>query len=89
MLKCLIETEVPAKCIVLEITENVATEDQEFVKQRMKSIVDMGFNISIDDFGTGYSTLIYLQRFSIQEIRIDLKFINGLSSDSKSAVIYS
>ncbi|NYF23868.1 diguanylate cyclase (GGDEF)-like protein [Sporosarcina sp. JAI121] len=87
LLKCAEETVVEPQKLILEITENVALEDHDAVKIRIKQLIDMGFAISIDDFGTGYSAFLYLQHFAIQEIKIDRQFINDMEIDEKSAVI--
>jgi diguanylate cyclase len=87
LLKCAGETFVEPRKLILEITENVALEDHDAVKKRIKQLIDMGFAISIDDFGTGYSAFIYLQHFAIQEVKIDRQFISDMESDEKSAII--
>ncbi|MFS0575587.1 GGDEF and EAL domain-containing protein [Sporosarcina sp. 179-K 3D1 HS] len=87
LIRCANEAGVEPKRLKLEITENVALQDQEEVKQRIGQLVDLGFDISIDDFGTGYSAFIYLQHFSIQEIKIDRQFIMDLTEDPKSLAI--
>src|SRR5690606_27734768 len=60
--------------LILEITESVALEQHQLVQQQMNTLTDLGFSISIDDFGTGYSAFLYLQSFSVQEIKIDRQF---------------
>lgn len=87
LIKCAQETGVDTKKLVLEITENVALEDFQAVKNRMNELNCLGFEISIDDFGTGYSAFIYLQHFSVQQIKIDQQFISGLNEDPKSEAI--
>lgn len=87
LVKCAEEAEVNTQNLMLEITENVALENQGAVKRRIKQLIDFGFAISIDDFGTGYSAFIYLQHFAIQEIKIDRQFISTMEIDPKSSVI--
>lgn len=87
LIQCSKESGVAPRRMKLEITENVALHDQEAVKERIRQLVDLGFDISIDDFGTGYSAFIYLQHFSVQEIKIDRQFIMDLTEDPKSLAI--
>lgn len=83
----LAETGIAADRLVLEITENVALGDHKLIKERINSLKVIGFTVSIDDFGTGYAAFMYLQHFSISEIKIDRQFINGITEDPKSEVV--
>jgi EAL domain-containing protein (putative c-di-GMP-specific phosphodiesterase class I) len=47
----------------------------------------MGITISIDDFGTEYSSLSRLNNMPIDKIKIDMKFIHGISIDKKDEEI--
>lgn len=85
--KCIREAGIKPEKLILEITENVALEDQTAVTSRISLLKEMGFSISIDDFGKGYSAFIYLQHFPIQQIKIDRQFISELETDSKSTGI--
>ena len=87
MTKLLAETGIEADRLVLEITENVSLENHELIKERINSLKEIGFSVSIDDFGTGYAAFMYLQHFSISEIKIDRQFINALNEDAKSEVV--
>ncbi|GKV56754.1 hypothetical protein NCCP2222_27010 [Sporosarcina sp. NCCP-2222] len=85
--KCMDDFGVESGQMILEITENVALENHIAVQKRMEILTEMGVIVSIDDFGKGYSAFIYLQRFPVQQIKIDRQFISGLGNDPKSCSI--
>ncbi len=62
----------------LEVTESVLAKDIEFSLQFFNTFKKMGIKITLDDFGTGYSSLKYFQYFSIDRIKIDKSFVDGL-----------
>ncbi|MCJ8007622.1 EAL domain-containing protein [Lederbergia wuyishanensis] len=82
--ECLDKYEVNPCQFVIEITENVAMEDFERVKNRIAELQNLGFSVSIDDFGTGFSAFHYLQHFPIQEIKIDRQFIRDIANNEVS-----
>lgn len=85
--ECMRKYEVNPRKLIIEITENVAIEDSDLVEIQIKKVQELGFPISIDDFGTGYSAFIYLQRFSIQEVKVDRQFVANIETDTKSRAI--
>jgi diguanylate cyclase (GGDEF)-like protein len=84
--RILLETDLPASSLCLEITESTLINEaiQPVVLERLK---DIGVMISIDDFGTGYSSLSYIQRFPVDELKIDRSFVRALSSEDSSEAL--
>ena len=73
--------------LCLELTESTLVE-QGTVTEVIGRIRDLGVRISIDDFGTKYSSLSYLTRLSVDELKIDQSFVEGIvGDDSKRAVV--
>ncbi|MDD0994175.1 EAL domain-containing protein, partial [Pseudomonas sp. TNT2022 ID681] len=83
----LIETGFPAQRLELEITENVMLNDIEGALGTMNALKELGVRLNMDDFGTGYSSLGYLRTYPFDSIKIDKRFIAGLSSDGNDRAV--
>lgn len=68
-------TGLPPEALMIELTENMIMDDVEGNIGKLCQLRDLGVGISVDDFGTGYSSLSYLQRFPIDQLKIDRSFI--------------
>lgn len=80
--KILEDTNAIASNIQIEITENIAFNEEPYVLQRITELKNLGITIAIDDFGTGYSSFSRLKTFPIDLIKIDMEFIQGLSQNT-------
>ena len=78
---------ISPKMLCIEITEHALLEESEIVKTNMQQIKARGFNISLDDFGMGHSSLLYLKRCSVDEVKIDRAFVDGLVNSEEDRVI--
>jgi diguanylate cyclase (GGDEF)-like protein/PAS domain S-box-containing protein len=72
---------VDPRGIALEITESVLLDNVGSAAEIAASIRGMGLGLCIDDFGTGHSSLSYIQRFSVDAIKIDRNFVAGLGRE--------
>jgi diguanylate cyclase len=78
---------LPPSQLILEITETVIVSELEVVEQVLTGLRARGVQLSVDDFGTGFSSLSFLQRFAVNEIKIDRRFVQGIAADSGDAAI--
>ncbi|HCN46375.1 MAG TPA: bifunctional diguanylate cyclase/phosphodiesterase [Pseudomonas sp.] len=85
--KVLVDTGFPAQRLELEITENVMLNDIEGALGTMNALKELGVRLNMDDFGTGYSSLGYLRTYPFDSIKIDKRFVAGLSSDSNDRAV--
>lgn len=71
----------------LELTETAVMADAASAELVLRRLRAVGVRLSIDDFGTGYSSLAYLQRFPVDELKIDGSFVAGLGRRAEDSAI--
>ena len=71
----------------LELTERDCLNHEAATSASLSELRGFGVRIHMDDFGTGYSSLAYLQRCSLDTLKIDRSFVQNLGSESESAAI--
>lgn len=69
---------LPAEALELEITENIALDNDEIVLETLRKLKDNGVGIAFDDFGTGYASLSLLKTYPITRIKVDRSFVQGM-----------
>ncbi len=80
--RALEDSGLPADALIIELTENMIMENAETNIVKLQQMKNLGVKISIDDFGTGYSSLSYLQRFPLDQLKIDRSFIKEIKGVS-------
>jgi diguanylate cyclase (GGDEF)-like protein len=73
--------------LTVEITENLLLVDAELAASRLAELRSLGVRVAIDDFGTGYSSLAYLDRYPIDTLKIDRRFVAPLIERPRSAAL--
>jgi len=78
---------VPPATICLEITEGALMVDIEQAWSTLRVLKRMGVKLALDDFGTGYSSLSYLRQFSLDMLKVDKSFVDGLGTSTEDTAI--
>ena len=80
-------TGLPARCLVLEITESVMLTDPDTSIAMLEELRRSGVRLSLDDFGTGYSSLSHLDRLPVHTVKLDRSFVAALDAPNGNAAI--
>jgi EAL domain-containing protein (putative c-di-GMP-specific phosphodiesterase class I) len=84
------ELEVPARMLVLEVTESAVMDDPVAATRALDSLAQFGIGgVAIDDFGTGHSSLGRLRDLPINALKIDRSFIAELDRGVDPAFVRS
>ncbi|HEU5148951.1 MAG TPA: bifunctional diguanylate cyclase/phosphodiesterase [Iamia sp.] len=81
------ESPVPPSTICLEITEGALMVDIDQAWSALRALKRMGVKLALDDFGTGYSSLSYLRQFSLDLLKVDKSFVDGLGTSAEDTAI--
>lgn len=81
-LKLLQQYGIPAENVVIELTEQMPTDDLELLDTALHHYRNMGFTIALDDLGAGYSSLRMWSELRPDYVKIDRYFIDGIHRDA-------
>lgn len=87
VLELLRNHDLPARNLVLEITEEAVVLDFKHATLILECLRDLGIRIAVDDFGTGYSSLSLIKRLPVDELKIDRTFVTNLPVDTDDVAI--
>lgn len=79
------EYDVDPGLIMVELTESCNAEDTSMLSRCFDHLRGMGFQIAMDDFGTEYASLGLLHDVSMDVLKIDQKFVRGLTEKENRA----
>ena len=80
--KCLEENQLPAPDLALELTESQHVPSDPVSVQSLQGIQAMGVHLEMDDFGMGYSSMLYIQRFRFNAIKLDGSLTRDVLKDN-------
>lgn len=69
--------------VALEITESVLVQNKETMMSVVRQLQKAGFEVWMDDFGSGYSSLIFLNDYMLDVIKLDMGFLRSFSKASQ------
>ncbi|MBT9492671.1 MAG: EAL domain-containing protein [Paucibacter sp.] len=81
------ELGVAGDALAIEITEGLLLEADSEVESHLAALHAAGFQVSLDDFGTGFSSLAYLQKYAIDLLKIDQRFVKNLHPNAKDLAL--
>ena len=87
VISCLETTGFDPQCLKIEITESAIMEGGRNTIEQMNRLKEAGIRLAIDDFGTGYSSLSAIQRFPLDDLKIDRSFIKEMNTRNEDQEI--
>ena len=79
----LAETGIDPSRLCLEVTEGAIVSHAARAGSVLRRLKALGVTIAIDDFGVGYASLGYLERFPIDQLKIDRSLVDGVATESR------
>lgn len=73
--------------IEFEITERAVISSHATARENLDQLQNAGYRLSIDDYGTGFSSLLALNRFNPDKLKIDRVFVDKIASSGDDRII--
>ncbi len=80
------EHQLPARCIEIELTENVLQTGAATIEV-LRQLRSHGVSIALDDFGVGYSSLASLEQLPLTRVKLDRALIASIHTSPRSVAI--
>ncbi len=84
--QALIDSGVPSKHLIIELTETAYIENFEQVLKNLKQIDCFGVKIALDDFGVGFSSFSYLKKMPLSYVKLDGSYVKDLINTPEDQV---
>ncbi|CAM5495904.1 Diguanylate phosphodiesterase OS=Lysinibacillus sphaericus OX=1421 GN=LS41612_16490 PE=4 SV=1 [Lysinibacillus sphaericus] len=72
---------------VFEVVESDKVDDIEHLKSILNYYKQKGFQYALDDVGEGYNTLEMLADLKPQYMKLDIKYVQGVSGNSEKQAV--
>lgn len=75
--------DLPARHLVVELTEQADLRHPEAVAAVVDALRDTGVRLAIDDFGSGHASLSYLEQFPAHFLKVDPTYVSELGRGAR------
>lgn len=75
--------------LLFEITESAAIDDLTLADRHIQTLRGLGSLVCLDDFGAGASSMSYLQKLSVDIVKIDGRYVRDLVAGGRDAALVS
>ncbi|MEK4714398.1 EAL domain-containing protein [Sporosarcina sp. FSL K6-5500] len=76
-----IQLGIPFSQLVFEVVETESVDDIEHLKKILTFYRERGLHYALDDVGVGFSTIEVLEQLMPNYMKLDMKFVQGVSGD--------
>lgn len=73
---------IQPKYIEFELTNNSVIDQDGLIEKNIQVFKKHGVGVALDDFGVGYSSLVSLQRFKFDVLKLDQSFFKTIGNDN-------
>jgi EAL domain-containing protein (putative c-di-GMP-specific phosphodiesterase class I) len=73
--------DIPASRVVVELTETRPAFDQAGLKDAIRALCGIGFQMALDDLGEGFASLKRWVEMRPQYVKLDRHFVDGIAGD--------
>ncbi|OBS08868.1 hypothetical protein Thpro_023118 [Acidihalobacter prosperus] len=73
--------------LTLELTETAALTDLDASADVLADVRARGLRVALDDFGSGYASLQYVRHLPLDEIKLDLQFVQDMETDTEAFAV--
>ncbi len=82
--------DIDSSMIKLEVTESAYMDQPEILQSIVDRFRSSGYKILMDDFGSGFSSFNMLKDFSVDSLKIDMKFMDSIDTSERAGnILYS
>ncbi len=78
---------IDASSLELAFSENLLMQNPAESVDILNELKQCGSLLTANNFGVGYSSLMYLQRFHLNRLKIDASFISGIGSNPDDGIV--